>query len=287
MTTKPRGRAKPEAPKPAPEPSPDLMARRDDFIQTFFRKGAQLTEELLKEDDALRGRLRDLESENAKLRAQLRSDDAIRELLSKIEALESEKRELLDRFAASGPYGGDFTPRFADIESENAKLASLYVASYQLHSTLDLRSILRQLKELLAQFVGARAFGIYLADESRRELRAVASEGVATTTLHPVPAGKGPIGAAWTSGQASWVDGNSTAGSIESPAACIPMRLDDRCVGVIVVFATFEQKPEFVDLDFELFKLLGAHAASALAAARLFAQHGTRIGPLEPFLELE
>ncbi len=263
------------------------MARRDDFIQTFFRKGAQLTEELLKEDDALRSRLRDLESENAKLRSQLRSDNAIRELLSKIEALEAEKRELLERFDGSGPFGGSFTQRFADIESENAKLASLYVASYQLHSTLDLRSILRQLKELLAQFVGARAFAIYLADDGRKQLRAVASEGVPTSALHPVTAGKGPIAEAWTSGHASWVDGDSTAGNVEAPAACIPMRLDDRSVGVIVVFSTFEQKPEFVELDFELFKLLGAHAASALAAARLFAQHGTRIGPLEPFLELE
>lgn len=283
MTTKPRGRSKPVAPKPAA----DLLARRDDFIQTFFRKGAQLTEELLKEDESLRARLRDVEAENAKLRAQLRSDDAIRELLGKIEGLEAEKRALLSRFDGGAAPGGDFVGRFADIEAENAKLASLYVASYQLHSTLDLRSILRQLKELLAQFVGARAFALYLADEPRKELCPVLSEGVPTASLSRVHAGQGPIGRAWSSAQASWVDGDSTKGSVEAPAACVPMRLDERCVGVIVVFATFEQKPGFVELDFELFKLLGAHAASALAAARLFAQHGTRIGPLEPFLELE
>jgi GAF domain-containing protein len=283
MTSKPRGRTKSGAPKPGP----DLLARRDDFIQTFFRKGAQLTEELLKEDESLRGRVRELEAENAKLRAQLRSDDAIRELLAKIEHLESEKRELLGRFDSGGAGAADFATRFGEIEAENAKLASLYVASYQLHSTLDLRAILRQLKELLAQFVGARAFALYLADEPRKVLVPVASEGVSTATLAPVQAGQGAIGRAWSTAQASWVEGDSTAGSVEAPAACVPMRLDDRCVGVIVVFATFEQKPTFVEVDFELFKLLGAHAASALAAARLFAQHGTRIGPLSSFLELE
>ncbi len=283
MTSKPRGRTKPEV----PQAEPDLLARRDDFIQTFFRKGAQLTEELLKEDEALRGRMQNLEAENAKLRAQLRSDTAIRELLAKIELLEAEKRQLLDRFDNAGAFGRDFAQRFADIELENSKLASLYVASYQLHSTLDLRSILRQLKELLAQFIGARSFAIYLADDTKQELRAVASEGVPVASLRPVVAGTGPIGRAWNSGHATWVDGDSTAGSVGAPAACIPMRLDERSVGVIAVFATFEQKPEFVELDFELFRLLGAHAASALAAARLFAQHGTRIGPLEPFLELE
>ena len=43
----------------------------------------------------------------------------------------------------------------------------------------------------------------------------------------------------------------------------IPLRFDERTVGLIVVYATFEHKPAFVELDFELFQLLGAHAASA------------------------
>ena len=99
--------------------------------------------------------------------------------------------------------------------------------------------------------------------------------------------GEGIAGRAVESGQAAWVEGDATAGTPKSPAAAIPLLLHGRAVGAIVVFATFEQKREFVEVDFELFKLLGAHAASALVASRLFQEHGAKIGPVESFLDLE
>ncbi|MFI5302118.1 MAG: GAF domain-containing protein, partial [Polyangiales bacterium] len=262
-----------------------LLAQRDDFIQTFFKKGAALTEELLAEDEKLRQRLRDLEADNTRLRSQLASDQAIRELLTKIEGLEREKNDLLSRFRDAKETGDTFARRFADIEAENAKLASLYVASYQLHSTLDLPSVLRRLKELLAQFVGAAAYAIYLVDESRDELVPIASEGVVLRSLSRVRRGDGVIGEAFASGCAQWTEDDATRGNIESPAACVPLRLDERPVGLIAVFATFEQKPSFVELDFELFQLLGAHAASAIAAARLFGEHGAEIGTVSSIVD--
>src|SRR4051794_3192608 len=89
----------PRAAKPADGPATEsLLEKRDSFIHTFFKKGAELTEQLLREDDKLRVRLREVEAENAALRAQVASDDAIRDLLTKIAGLETEKRELLSRF---------------------------------------------------------------------------------------------------------------------------------------------------------------------------------------------
>jgi hypothetical protein len=82
---------------PSDRPPEDLKKERDAFIQQFFRKGAQFTEELLKENERLRERIGDLEHENGKLRAHLASDEAIRDLIRKIEDLEREKQELLGR----------------------------------------------------------------------------------------------------------------------------------------------------------------------------------------------
>ena len=48
-----------------------------------------------------------------------------------------------------------------------------------------------------------------------------------------------------------------------SPAACIPLHIEDRAVGAIVVYGLLAQKPQFVTVDRELFKLLGAHAGAA------------------------
>lgn len=265
-----------------------LLEQRETFIQTFFKKGAELTEELLREDQRLRNRLREIEAENAALRAQVASEDAIRDLLSKIRDLERDKRELLSRMHDVQASTSHYTQRFSDIEAENAQLASLYVASHQLHSTLDLRSIVRQLKELLAQFVGARAFAVYLVDEEKRQLVPFCSEGVNTSDLRHVTLDKNSaLGRAVESGAAEWVEGDATRGTIDAPAATIPLLLHGRSIGVIAVFATFEQKPAFVDVDFELFKLLGAHAASALVASRLFAEHGAKVGPVASFLDLE
>jgi len=268
--------------------SEGLLEQRETFIQTFFKKGAELTEELLREDQKLRRKLQELEAENAALRAQVASEDAIRELLSKISQLEKEKKELLSRMSAAQASSTQYSSRFAEIEAENAQLASLYVASHQLHSTLDLRSIVRQLKELLAQFLGARAFAVYLVDDERHELVPICSEGVNTSALRRLPVrDAGVIGRAVESGAAEWVEGDATRGTIDAPSATIPMSLHGRAVGAIAVFATYEQKREFVDVDFELFKLLGAHAASALVASRLFAEHGAKVGPVQSFLDLE
>lgn len=281
-------------PGPAgPSAMPDrdgLLEQRETFIQTFFKKGAELTEELLREDQRLRARLGDLESENAALRAQVASDDAIRDLLTKISQLEKDKKELLSRMDRAQASSSAFTDRFGEIEAENARLASLYVASHQLHSTLDLRSIVRQLKELLAQFVGARAFAVYLIhdlDETRRELVPICSEGVLTSELRRVAIDDGVLWRSVSSGAASWVEGDATRGTLEAPSATIPLLLNGRAVGVIAVFATFEQKPEFIDVDYELFKLLGAHVASALIAARLLSEHGAKVGTVDPYLDLE
>jgi hypothetical protein len=265
-----------------------LLEQRETFIQTFFKKGAELTEELLREDQRLRKRLADLDAENAALRAQVASEDAIRDLIAKIQQLEKEKKELLSRMSDAQASSSQYSSRFAEIEAENAQLASLYVASHQLHSTLELRSIVRQLKELLAQFLGARAFAVYMIDDEKKELVPICSEGVNTSQLKRLPVSSaGVIGRAVETGAAEWVEGDATRGTIDAPSATIPMLLHGKSVGAIAVFATYEQKSEFIDVDFELFKLLGAHAASALVASRLFAEHGAKVGPVESFLDLE
>ena len=52
-----------------------------DFVHTFFKKGAEFTEELLKENEKLRARALELEGENASLRSTVASDQAMRDLM--------------------------------------------------------------------------------------------------------------------------------------------------------------------------------------------------------------
>src|SRR5882672_2719099 len=102
-----------------PEPSAaEAKMERDSFVHTFFKKGAEFTDELLRENDRLRKRLFDLESENAALRTHLASDEAIRELLRKIEYLEREKEQLLSHVRDAERHSSHMFTRYSEVEEE-------------------------------------------------------------------------------------------------------------------------------------------------------------------------
>lgn len=269
-------------------PPEDLKKERDAFIQQFFRKGAQLTEELLRENERLRDKITELEAENGKLRAHLASDSAIRDLLRKIEELEQEKRDLVTQSVRMVAASDRFNSRYSEAEGELANLANLYVALSQLHSARSVRHVLRSLKELLAQFVGAGAFAVYLASDDGNDLIAIASEGVPVVEIQRIPVTRGVLGESFAKGEIYVKDGGDVSkGSVSDPAAVIPLSFDGRTVGAIAIFGTLPQKTEFVNVDTELFKLLGEQAAPALINARLFADVGRKVPIVQAFLNLE
>jgi GAF domain-containing protein len=255
----------------------DLKKERDDFLKTFFRKGVELTEELVREREAARQRVASLEEENTRLRAQLASEEAIRELFRKIELLEREKEQVLRQYREAEALSTQQSETYQEVESELANFANLYVASYQLHSSLfSPRGVIQNIKELAAQFIGAENLALYLLEgnDAPGRLVVVASEGVAENELGPVQSGQGAIGEAFANGKLVVRDGDPREGRLDTPTACIPLRLQDRVIGVLVIFRTLVQKVAFTHVDHELFKLLGAQAMTALISARLFAERG-------------
>lgn len=274
--------------QPPSGPSEDLKRERDAFVEQFFRKGAQLTEEILEENKRLRVRIAELEAENLKLRAHLASDSAIRDLLKKIEQLEAEKLLLVSQSSERETVSSRYSARFAEVEDELAHLANLYVAVSSLHNAHSVRAVLRTLKELLAQFVGAASYAVYLATADRKQLFSIASEGVIPSEIARVSGEEGPIGETFLKGDMFCAQGVDTSkGTAAAPVAVIPLHLDGRVIGVISIFATLTQKTEFFRVDSELFKLLGEHAASALVSARLFTDAGRKVPPEHAFLDAE
>jgi hypothetical protein len=278
--------------RPPADLAAQLKVQRDSFVHTFFKKGAEFTEELLHENERLRKTLADVEGENASLRTQLASDEAIRDLLRKIDDLEREKSTLLSHMHEAEAVSHRFVNRHAQIEEDLLNLANLHVASYHLHSTLRLPLVVRHLKELLAQLVGARAFAIYVADDAERELVAIASEGLEPAKLVNVRIGRadvadsaaGTIERVFLTGVAQVVEGPLPGGS--GLIACLSMRVDNRAIGVIVIHSLLPQKEQFVAVDHELFKMLGQHAASALVGAQLYAASDGRLPGIDALRNL-
>ncbi len=72
-------------------PGHDLSREREQVLKTFS-KGAALTREFVEEYESLQRKAQELQAENGRLRAAIEADDAIRDLIKKIEALEFEKK---------------------------------------------------------------------------------------------------------------------------------------------------------------------------------------------------
>jgi len=276
--------------RPPVDLAAQLKLQRESFVSTFFKKGAEFTEALVAENDRLRAAIAEAERDNAALRTQLASDEAIRDLLRKIEDLEREKQALLSHVHEAEAHSTQFTNRHEQIEEELANLANLHVASFHLHSTLRLPAVVRHLRELLQQLVGARVFAIYVADDVRNELVAIAAEGLTAEQLKPIPFGatdsyddaEGAIERAFVTGIPTIEEG-VLGPDRTSPAACLPMRIDDRAIGVIAIHELLPQKRSFVSVDFELFRMLGVHAAAALLGAQLLMAADGRAPGVEAF----
>ncbi len=267
-------------------PPEDLKRERDTFIQQFFRRGAQLSEELLGDIERLREQVRELESENARLRAQLASDTAIRDLLRKIDELEEEKRQLLIQSMRPPGEGEEFAERFAELEAELANLGTLHVASVQLHASTTVRRAFRNLRELLAQFLGAAQFGVYWEAEDAT-LVPINVEGISTKEARAVAIEDTPAGAAYQRGEIFIDDLDASLGSLGRPAALIPLMMSSQRLGAIVVFRTLSQKTRFLPSDYGLLKLLSTQAGAAIVHAYLFSQVGRRAPSVQAFIDQE
>jgi hypothetical protein len=251
---------------------PAVLASKKEFIQSFFKRAGEFTEGLLRENERLRFRILELETEIGQRQPQNDANlsaAAFRELVARIEDLERERERMLTRFRSVEAENQDFERRYKDIERENNSLANLYVASFQLHSTLDLREVTHIILEILLNFVGAKTFAILLLDDRRGTLRPLAAEGIDRKQVPEVKSGEGLIGRVVTTGKAEY--GGATHGPVDlqRPAFVTPLLIKERVVGAIVVWDLLPQKPGLEYVDHELFNLLAAHAATAILGAKL------------------
>lgn len=265
----------------------DAAGRADEFLQVF-KKGAEFTQDLLKENERLRFRVVKLE-ETLKEKgheAVPESPDAL-ELKKKIESLEKEKEEILGQIKVVEEENQNFANRYVEIEEENNMLANLYIASYQLHSTLDFKEVLQIILEIVINLIGAEEFGVLLLDEKTNRLEPVASEGLVTAELPSVAVGKGIIGEAVQSGENYFIDSmEGYERDFEKPIVCIPLKIKEHVIGVIAIYKLLTQKDEFTNVDYELFTLLAGHAATAVFSSRMYSDSERKLSTIQGFIDL-
>lgn len=222
---------------------------------------------LLSEMEDLRLTMAGLESEARILRQEL---SIARDEIDQRRRAEEELARAVERIREES---AQYLAQYAEVEMNNTNLANLYVASYQLHGTLSRSAVLDAMQEIIVNLVGSEEFAICEVDEPA--LSVLASVGVEEGSIQwstprvreTVDRGEPYIG----------VPADREAGH---PLVCLPLKLDGRTIGVIVIFSLLAHKSQLEALDHELFDLLATHAATALYCTSL---HERRVlARLEP-----
>jgi K+-sensing histidine kinase KdpD len=227
------------------------------YVEKVREEMQSYVRSLLEDNEKVRQLLAKLEGENARLSQELR---AAREEAAAHEAHEEElHRKLLEVRSETE----SFRTQFAELEHHSANLANLYVASYQLNGTLDRAAVLTAMQEIIVNLIGSEEFGVFEWNEDERSLEMVTSIGgqPAETVLS-----FGGVASAFASGQ-PWIAPAETDAA--EALACIPLKLDERITGLIVIHRLLRHKAALDPLDYELFSLLATHAATALYCTAL------------------
>jgi len=250
-----------------------LLARRREFFDTYFRKAAEFTQELLRDNETLRYRVLQLEEELAAVRSGAPPTATVRELLQRIEQLEAEKAALLGRVAEVESRTRDYMERYQEIERENNDLVTLYIASTQLQSAMSFHDLCATVVEILLNFVGANLFAVMFPEENGGAIGALVSEGIAPTAVPKFQRGEGVVGRVLETGEL-YAAGEFRPANVDfaHPSVCVPLKIRGSTVGVIPIWRFLGQKEALQDVDFRIFDMLTHHAAPAISMARLAEQ---------------
>jgi len=267
----------------------DDLSERGEELRNMFSRARAFTEELLRENERLRFRVAGLtrEVEQAAGKGPSAASDGVAQLSARVHALEEERDDLLGRFREVEAMNRDVATRHQEIETQNNHLANLYVASYQLHATLNFGEVLDTVKEILINLIGAEAFAIFWVDERKGDLKREAIQGMGSSVPEKFRTERGPLQRAAT-GEPFFADPLPDPLSVDlrHPIACVPLRIGTRVIGVIAIYRLLQQKERFQPLDFELFTLLAGHAATALFSSKLYERSEKKLSELQGFLDL-
>jgi len=181
----------------------------------------------------------------------------------------------------------ELSSKLAEYESQVSRLMNLYVATYQLHATLDPAEVQATIAEIAINLLGAERFVLlfWKTDESG-ECEIAFSQGMKADQSglykEGIYAGGDPAV------DATLADGVLRIGPMDGSdvLACVPLTVQGTTVGALVILKLFDHKQSLKPEDRDLLDLLAAHAASALFAARVYSTTDRKLKTLESLVKL-
>jgi GAF domain len=241
----------------------------ESYVQKIHNDTRRAMAELRSQNERLRLQAAAFESERNRLQQEkLRLQDQLITAREDIGVRQDEHSALMRRLNDVELENERVAAQFLDIETQNTNLANLYVASYQLRSSLKRSEIMSAIKEIIVNLIGSEDFAIFERVEGEDKLVLVDWFDEPTHPFTEVRLGDGIIGSVAMSGE-PYIATDERA-RLAGITACIPLKAGDGVTGVIAVFKLLPQKANVIEaLDRELFDLLANQAGIALYCTRL------------------
>jgi hypothetical protein len=178
----------------------------------------------------------------------------------------------------------ELTEQLVDAENLAGKLMSLYVATYQLHVSLDPGEVQTAIAEIARDLLGASSFVLLIKDDVEGGCEVALSQGVGDGSRFRgdhYRGGDAMVDATLADGVLRLeVDGGTEA------LAAVPLRVEEAIVGALVILRMLDHKATPLSEDRDILALLAAHAASALFAARVYSKTDRKLRTLQSLVNL-
>jgi len=246
----------------------DTTNKAEEVVQ-HFSKGMQFVEELLRENERLRYKLIHLNQEMADLSD--RDKLPVMEMEDELARLRSLREMIQSQFESMNKENSEFRTRYDELEKQNEIFMNLFVSSCQIHSSLDEEEILQSMQEIILHMVGAEVFSIWMVDQETGDFEIIASMDEGDLFRNGFPILDDISLNKLAAGQATYYsyDGRKSK-KIEEPLACIPLVLDGKTIGAIIIYKLLVQKNGFTPLDHEILDLLTNQVLTCMVGARCY-----------------
>ncbi len=183
--------------------------------------------------------------------------------------------------------GRDLTASLADLTAQIVydrrqqrhtltTLASLYEIGTAISSSLELEEVLGTVLSRSIELFGATSGSLMLLDETRGELKILAQEGPQETVFCTTRIPLGEDAADWVAREGE----PRIGGGGENGHICVPLKVKDRCIGVIHLGPRGDRLAYTVR-DLQVLGILSSHAASAVDNAQLYSKVTRQVRELE------
>jgi predicted RNase H-like nuclease (RuvC/YqgF family) len=236
-----------------------------EYVMRVREDTQRYVDRILEDNERLQSLVSALEEERLGLEKQLLS------VQSELEGQREERERLKSEVEEGRGERLRLSEDYSRIVQQNNDLANLYVASHRLHATLHRQDVIAVIQEIVVNLIGSEEMVIFEMGREDEVPRMVSAIGIEPDRVEQlcrgISLGTGTIakvalsGESYLASQSEPVEGSALD---ENLTACIPLVLDEKVIGVIAVFRLLGQKSGLQPLDYELFDLLGSHAATAL-----------------------